>query len=78
MTMKMRVQRDDGEFETIELAQDAWQVLRLGSINSLVSTERTHSFDEDGYYLHTQPVAAEAEEDAPRKPGLGGLEPTFA
>lgn len=76
--MKMRVQRGDGEFETIDLSQDAWQVLRLGSINSLVSTERTHSFDEDGYYLHTQPVTAETEADAPREPGLGGLEPTFA
>ena len=76
--MKIRVQRDDGELETIDLSQDAWQVLRLGSINSLVSRERTHSFDEDGYYLHTQPVTTEAEEDAPREPGLGGLEPTFA
>ena len=76
--MKMRVQRDDGQFETIELPQDAWQVLRLGSINSLISTERTHSFDEDGYYLHTQAVAAEPQKDAPREPGMGGLEPTFA
>jgi hypothetical protein len=76
--MKIRVQRDDGAFETIELPQDAWQVLRLGSINSLVSTERTHSFDEDGYYLHTQPVAADVEQEAPPEPGIGGLEPTFA
>jgi hypothetical protein len=76
--MKMRVQRDDGVFETIELPQDAWQVLRLGSINSLVSTEQTHSFDEDGYYLHTQAVGAEEEPETPREPGLGGLEPTFA
>ena len=75
--MKMRVQRDDGTFETIELPQDEWQVLRLGSINSLVSPERTHSFDEDGYYLHTQPVAVDAEEDAPET-GMGGLAPTFA
>ena len=41
----MRVQRDDGQFETIELPQA---------------------------------VAAEPEKDAPREPGLGGLEPTFA
>jgi hypothetical protein len=76
--MKIRVQHDDGTFETIELPQDAWQVLRLGSINSLVSAERTHSFDEDGYYLHTQPVAADVEPEAPREPGLGGLQPTLA
>jgi len=76
--MKIRVQRDDGIFETIELSQDAWQVLRLGTINTLVSSERTHSFDEDGYYLHTQPVAADVDEDAPLEPGIGGLEPTFA
>ena len=74
----MRVQREDGTFETIALPQDAWQVLRLGSINTLVSGERTHSFDEQGYYLHTQPVAAGVEEDAPRETGIGGLEPTFA
>jgi hypothetical protein len=43
-----------------------------------VSTERTHSFDEDGYYLHTQPVAADVEQEAPPEPGIGGLEPTFA
>lgn len=76
--MKIRVQREDGKLETIELPRDAWQVLRLGSINSLVSTERTHSFDEDGYYLHTQPVAAAVEEEAPPETGIGGLEPTFA
>ena len=76
--MKIRVQRGDGVFETIELSQDAWQVLRLGTINTLVSSERTHSFDEDGYYLHTQPVAADVDEDAPPEPGIGGLEPTFA
>jgi hypothetical protein len=77
-TMKIRVQREDGKLETIQLPQDAWQVLRLGSINSLVSEERTHSFDEEGYYLHTQPVAAGDEEDAPPETGMGGLEPTFA
>lgn len=76
--MKIRVQREDGTFETIELSQDAWQVLRLGSINSLLSTEGTHSFDEDGYYLHTQPVRADAEEEAPPETGMGGLEPTLA
>lgn len=76
--MKIRVQRDDGSFETIDLPQDAWQVLRLGSINSLVSAEQTHSFDEEGYYLHTQPVAADVEQEAPPEPGTGGLEPTFA
>jgi hypothetical protein len=76
--MNIRVQREDGTFETIELPQDAWQVLRLGSINSLVSTERTHSFDDEGYYLHTQPVAAGVEEEAPPETGIGGLEPTFA
>ena len=62
--MKMRVQRDDGEFETIERGRDR--------------PERTHSFDEDGYYLHTQPVAADVEQEAPPEPGIGGLEPTFA
>lgn len=76
--MKIRVQRDDGTNETIELPQDAWQVLRLGSINSLVSVERTHSFDEDGYYLHTQPVSAQVEQEVPPETGMGGLEPTFA
>jgi len=76
--MKIRVQRDDRKFETIELSQDAWQVLRLGAINTLVSSERTHSFDEEGYYLHTQPVAADVDEDAPPETGIGGLEPTFA
>jgi hypothetical protein len=76
--MKVRVQREDGTFETIELFQDAWQILRLGSINSLVSTERAHSFDEDGYYLHTQPVGAGVKEEAPPELGLGGMEPTLA
>jgi hypothetical protein len=76
--MKVRVQREDGTFETIELPQDAWQVLRLGSINSLVSAERTHSFDGEGYYLHTQPVGARVEEPAPLEPGMGGMEPAPA
>ena len=76
--MKVRVQREDGTFETIELSQDAWQVLRLGSINSLVSAEMTHSFDEKGYYIHTQPVGAGVEEEAPLAPGMGGLAPTLA
>jgi hypothetical protein len=76
--MKIRVQREDGTFQTIELTQDAWRVLRLGSINSLVSAERTHSFDEEGYYLHTQPVGAGVEEQAPLEPGMVGLEPTPA
>ncbi len=76
--MKARVQREDGTLETIELPQDAWQVLRLGSINCLVSAERTHSFDEEGYYLHTQPVGAGVKEAAPPEPGMGGMEPTLA
>ena len=76
--MKVRVQREDGTFETIELSQDAWQVLRLRSVNSLVSSERTHSFDEEGYYLHTQPVRAGAEEEAPPESGMGGMEPALA
>jgi hypothetical protein len=76
--MNLRVQREDGTLETIELSQDAWQVLRLGAINSLVSAERTHSFDEDGYYLHTQSVAVEIEREASPETGIGGLEPTFA
>lgn len=76
--MNIRVQRAEGTVETIELSQDAWQVLRLGSINTLVSGERTHSFDEEGYYLHTQPVAAGAEKETPPETGIGGLEPTFA
>jgi hypothetical protein len=76
--MNIRVQRAEGTFETIELPQDAWQVLRLGGINTLVSAERTHSFDEEGYYLHTEPVAAGAEKEAPPETGIGGLEPSFA
>lgn len=77
--MNIRVQREGGTLETIELSQDAWQVLRLGAINTLVSGEKTHSFDEEGYYLHTQPVeAGAAEKEAPPEPGIGGLEPTFA
>ena len=73
--MKVRVQREDGTFETIELSKDTWQVLRLGSVNSLISAESTHSFDEEGYYLHTQPVDARVEEPAPLEPGMGGMEP---
>ena len=76
--MNIRVQREDGTPETIELSQDAWQVLRLGGINSLVSAEGTHSFDEEGYYLHTQPVEVGDEKEAPPETGIGGLEPTFA
>jgi hypothetical protein len=76
--MKIRVQRDDRAFETIELSQDSWQVLRLRSINSLVSQDSTHSFDEDGYYLHTRPVPADPEPSPPAEPGMGGFEPTFA
>ena len=76
--MNIRVQREDGTLETIELTQDAWQVLRLGGINTLVSAERTHSFDEEGYYLHTEPVKVEAEKEAPPETGLDGLQPTFA
>lgn len=76
--MRVRVQRDDGGFETIELSQDAWRVLRLGSINSLVSAERTLSFDEEGYYLHTQPADSGVEETAPPELGMGGMEPRLA
>ncbi len=76
--MKARVQREDGALETIELSQDAWQVLRLGSINCLVSAERTHSFDENGYYLHPHPVDARVAEAAPPESGMGGMEPTLA
>ena len=76
--MNIRVQREDGTLETIELLHDAWQVLRLGGINTLVSAERTHSFDEEGYYLHTEPVAAGAEKEAPPETGICGLEPSFA
>jgi hypothetical protein len=35
--MKIRVQREDGAGEAIELSHDAWHVLRLGTINSLVA-----------------------------------------
>jgi hypothetical protein len=76
--MNIRVQRAEGTIETIELSQDAWQVLRLGGINTLVSAERTHSFDEEGYYLHTELVGAGAEKEAPPEAGIGGLEPSFA
>ena len=76
--MNIRVQREDGTLETIQLSQDAWQVLRLGAINTLVSAERTHSFDEEGYYLHTQPVEVGVEKEAQPETGIGGLEPTFA
>jgi len=76
--MNIRVQRADGSFECIELRQDAWQVLRLGTINSLVSGDRTHSFDEDGYYLPTEAVRAEGDREAPPDRGADGLEPSFA
>ena len=75
--MKIRVQREDGEVEGIELSHDAWQVLRLGTINTLVSPGATHSFTEDGYYLNSQPTLAPIEEQAPDE-GLGGLQPGFA
>lgn len=76
--MNIRVQREDGTLEIIELTQDAWQVLRLSGINTLVSSDRTHSFDEEGYYLHTEVVGAGAEKEAPPETGIGGLEPSFA
>ena len=55
----------------------AWHVLRLGTINTLVSPGATHSFTEDGYYLTSQPTPAPMEEHAPDE-GLGGLQPGFA
>ena len=76
--MKIRVQREDGAVEGIELSHDAWQVLRLGTINSLVSTGTAHSFTEDGYYLNSQPRPAPVEERASPDEGLGGLQPGFA
>ena len=76
--MNIRVQQPDGTITTIELPQDAWQVLRLGSLNTLVSTERTHSFDEDGHYLHTEPMAADKTPEALPSTGMDGLEPRLA
>jgi hypothetical protein len=75
--MNIRVQREDGKIETIELSHDAWQVLRLGDINSLGSGGVTHTFTAEGYYLNSQPTAAPLEEEGPPE-GLEGLQPTFA
>ena len=76
--MKMRVQRDDGEFETIELPQDAWQVLRLGSIN----TSREHGANallRRRRLLSPHPAGGRrGGAGGSPEPGIGGLEPTFA
>ena len=48
--MKVRVEREDGSVEKIELSVGELRVLQLGDLNCLAGAGMTHSFTADGYY----------------------------
>jgi hypothetical protein len=62
--MKVRVEREDGSVETIDLSIGDLHVLELGDLNCLAGAGTTHSFTADGYYHDSGPTVALLEKDA--------------
>jgi hypothetical protein len=62
--MKVRVEREDGSVEKIELSVGDFRVLELGVLNCLAGAGTTYSFTADGYYHDSGPTVALLEKDA--------------
>jgi hypothetical protein len=65
--MKIRVQRESGTIENIELSHGDWHVAHRADRNCLVGAGITHSFTTDGYYEDSRPTPVIHEEDASRE-----------
>jgi hypothetical protein len=59
--MKVRVEREDGSVEKIELSVGELRVLQLGDLNCLAGAGMTHSFTADGYYHDSSSTVAALE-----------------
>ncbi len=62
--MKVRVEREDGGIEQIELSVRDLRILQLGDFNCLAGAGMTHAFTAEGYYYDSRPTVAVLEKDA--------------
>ena len=62
--MKVRVEREDGSVEKIELSVGDLRVMQLGDLNCLARAGLAHSFTADGYDHDSRPTVALLEKDA--------------
>jgi hypothetical protein len=65
--MKIRVQRDSGSTEILELAEAEWRIVHIAGSHSLVGAGVAHAFNSDGFYDRTRPVPVIFEKDAERQ-----------
>ena len=56
--MKVRVEREDGNIEKIELSVGDLRILQLGDLNCLAGAGMTHAFTAEGYYHDSRPTVA--------------------
>jgi len=62
--MKIRVEREDGSVEKIELSVGDFRVLQLGDLYCLAGAGMTHVFTAEGHYHESRPTVAVLEKDA--------------